>query len=124
MFAAVNKTTGWRDILRFADLPFASVTMPLESGADELAYLALNDKLATLRWLDALTNEIDQMRRLVYDGNLELLTAVLVEMEISRAKWLRERRKNDWFEIKEADVDVPGLGQRFLGSLTNLGGNR
>ncbi len=124
IFAAVNKTTGWRDILRFADLPFATATMPLESGADELACLALNDKLATLRWLDALVNEINVMRRLIHDGNLELLTAVLDEMEINRAEWLHERRQNDWSEIKETNVDVPGVGQRFLGGLANLGGNR
>jgi prephenate dehydrogenase len=124
IFAAINKTTGWRDILRFADLPFASSTMPLELGGDELAYLALNDKLATLRWLDALSNEISEMRRLIDGGNVELLTAVLDEMDLNRAQWLHERRQNDWLEIKEPNADIPGLGQRFLGGLANLGGNR
>lgn len=124
IFAAINKTTGWRDILRFADLPFATVTMPLEIGADEMSYLALNDRVATLRWLDALSVEINNIRRLVYDNNADVLNAYVDEMDESRARWLHERSENDWFEIKESGVELPGMGQRFLGSLGNLGGNR
>jgi prephenate dehydrogenase len=124
IFAAVNKTTGWRDILRLADLPFATATMPLESGADELAYLALNDKLATLRWLDALSAEITTIRRLIFSDDTEVFTALLNEMDINRVRWLNERKENDWLEIKDSGVEVPGMRRRFLGNLGNLGGNR
>lgn len=124
IFAAIYKTVGWRDILRFADLPFATATAPLAGGARELAYLALNDKQATLRWLDALMSQLGDVRRFVAEGNSELLTAVLDEMESGRAKWLEERGKNDWFEIKEPNVEIPGLSQRFLGNLGNLGSSR
>lgn len=124
IFAAINKTTGWRDILRFADLPFATATMPLDTEPDELAYLALNDKLATLRWLDALTAEINTLRRLVYEENTEVLNALLDEMGDSRARWLHERAENEWMELKDPAVEVPGMGQRFLGGLSNLGGSR
>jgi prephenate dehydrogenase len=124
VFASINKTVGWRDILRFADLPFATMTMPLETEADELTYLALNDKLATLRWIDALMAEITDLRRLVYEGNAEVLTALLEEMDEHRARWLHERTENDWLEIKDPAIETPGMGQRFLGGLANLGGSR
>ncbi len=124
IFASINKTTGWRDILRFADLPFATVTMPLETEADELTHLALNDKAATLRWIDALMVEITDLRRLVYEGNAEVLTALLEEMDEHRARWLHERSENNWMEINDPGIEMPGIGQRFLGSLANLGGNR
>ena len=124
IFASINKTAGWRDILRFADLPFATVTMPLETEADELTYIALNDKLATLRWIDALMVEITDLRRLVYEGNAEVLTALLEEMDEHRVRWLHERSENNWLEGKDPDIEFPGMGQRFLGGLANLGGNR
>ncbi len=124
VFASINKTTGWRDILRFAGLPFATVTMPLETEAAELAHLALNDKLATLRWIDALMAEIDALRRVIYAGNPEVLTAVLDETSLSRARWLQERGKNEWLEITDSPVEMPGMGQRFLGNLANLGDKR
>ncbi len=122
MFAAINRTASWRDILRFADYPFATATMSLEAGADELSYLALNDKLATLRWLDALSTEIKTIRKLIVDDNGEVLTALLDEMDVNRAQWLHERKENDWFEIRDSGVEVPGISRRFLGSLGNLGG--
>jgi len=121
IFSSVNKTTAWRDILRFADLPFATATMPLEAGAPELAYLALNDKLATLRWIDALMAEIKDLRRLVYEGNAEILAALLDEMNNSRAQWLHERSENSWIETKDSAAEIPGMSRRLLRSLSNLG---
>ncbi len=104
IFASINKTAGWRDILRFADLPFATVTMPLETEADELTYIALNDKSATLRWIDALMEEITVLRRLVYEGNEEVLTALLEEMDEYRTRWLHERSENNWLEVNDPDI--------------------
>lgn len=124
IFAAVNKAPAWRDILRFADLPFATATMPLELGAGELAHQILNDKTATLRWLDALAAEIDNLRRLIYDGNGEILTALLDEMDVKRATWLHERMENDWLEDDQSATDLPGITQRLFGSLGSLGGSR
>ena len=124
IFASINKTAGWRDILRFADLPFAAATMPLDTEADELTHLALNDKLATLRWIDALMAEINVLRHLIYEENAEVLTAYLTDMTESRARWLQERSENDWLEIKDPPVEAPGIGQRYLGGLASLGGNR
>lgn len=123
IFAAIHKTTGWRDILRFADTPFATATAPLGGGGREFAYLALNNRQATLRWLDALTEQLAVIRRLVAEGNSEILTAFLDEMDESRANWLGDRSKNDWFESKDTEIDIPGLGQRFFGSLGRLGGS-
>ncbi len=116
LFRTINKASGWRDILRFADLPFAVATMPLEKDANELAYVAMNDKVATIRWLDALSEEINQLRRWIQEGDEELLTAFLDELSISRAMWLNDRAKNDWVGGDETSVDVPGFRERLFGS--------
>ena len=122
LFRSVNKASGWRDILRFADLPFAMATLPLEKEPQELAYQALNDKLATLLWLDALTGELQQIRRWIQEGDEELLTAFLNELNLARAKWLDERAKNDWIGGQEQPLDVPGMGERFFGGLARRSG--
>lgn len=119
LFRSINKSSGWRDILRFADLPFAIATMPLSEEANDLTYLAMNDKLATIRWLDALSNEIQQLRRWIQEGDEELLGAFLDELSFSRTRWLDERAKNDWLEGDDQPVDVPGLRERFFGSLAS-----
>jgi len=122
LFRSVNKATGWRDILRFAGLPFATATMPLEVDPQELAYLALNDKMATLRWLDALTNEIGLIRRWIQEGNEELLAAFLTELNLDRERWLYERTKNEWLEDQDQPDDIPGMGERFFGRLVRRSG--
>ncbi|MFZ0548549.1 MAG: prephenate dehydrogenase [Candidatus Promineifilaceae bacterium] len=115
MFRAVQQSTGWRDILRFAGLPFALATTGLEN--EDLAYLALQDKDATLRWLDGVLEQLGEVRRWVAEGELERLELILDELSIERARWLHDRAKNDWTE----DVDKPdlsemgGIGGQFFG---------
>jgi hypothetical protein len=55
MFRAVTRSQGWRDMLRFAGMPFATGTAALEDE-EEIAALALTDRDATLRWLEALAH--------------------------------------------------------------------
>lgn len=96
LFGSVKLSTGWRDILRFAGLPFAQATAALDD--EDLAELTGHDKEATLRWLDALLSELQSVRRLVADGDEERLTLILEELVFERQKWLVERQRNDWSE--------------------------
>ncbi|MEZ4642261.1 MAG: prephenate dehydrogenase/arogenate dehydrogenase family protein [Chloroflexota bacterium] len=121
VFSTVNQATGWRDILRFADLPFALTTAPLQDGA-EITHLALNNKQATLRWLDAFMNELKEIRRLVEQEDGELLLATLTDLQYRREKWLHERSENNWVEIPAQDVQSRSLPEQMLGGW--LGGKR
>lgn len=121
MFRAVQQSTGWRDILRFAGLPFALATTGLEN--EDLAYLALQDKEATLRWLDSVLEQLKEVRRWVAEGELERLDLILDELAIERLRWLRDRAKNDWME-DDTKVDlneVSGIGGQFFGFLGRRG---
>ena len=119
LFRSVNRAAGWRDMLRFADLPFAMATIALDQEAEELAYLALNDKSATLRWLDAVMSEFKDLRRWIQEDNQEVLAALLMELRNDRSKWLQDRSENDWLEGNDPDVDVPGISQRLFGGLAS-----
>lgn len=117
LLRSITQTSGWRDILRFADLPFAIGTLPLESNPDELAHQLLNDRQATVRWLDGLIGELKELRRFVEEGEPELLAAYLAELNATREAWLQERSTNEWDEAKTEDVELPTFREHFLGGL-------
>lgn len=114
MFGAIHHATGWRDMLRFADLPFALSTAALQLAHD-LGHQSLQDKEATLRWLDALINELHNFRRLIAQGDADLLYTTLTDLQARRAKWLDERSQNDWVEIKPPAVESRGITDQMLG---------
>jgi prephenate dehydrogenase len=118
MFSALQKATGWRDSLRFAGLSFALGTAPL-AMRDETIFMALQNKEATLGWLDALMQELAQMRRWLYDGNRELFTAFLEELDNEREAWLAARAKNDWDERKGPAIRPRTLSEHMFGGLVS-----
>ena len=122
-FGAVHKAGGWRDMLRFAGLPFALTTLPLSDG-NNTARLALNNKEATLRWLNALIEEIQQVRQWVYEGEEELLAARLEGLMLERERWLHERAQNDWLEVKEPDLGPASFTGHLFGGLTRIRGKQ
>jgi prephenate dehydrogenase len=114
LFNTVRQSTGWRDILRFANLPFALTTQPLSRGED-IVRLALNDKAATLRWLDALIEEMQSFRRQIAAGNAESLSLILEDLILKREKWLKERAENNWVESEGPKIEHRGFTEQMLG---------
>ena len=110
----MQKSTAWRDILRFANPSFAVATQPLVHGTD-ITSLALNDRAATLRWLDALLNELTAIRRLIQEGDREPIDLTLGGLLVQRERWLREREANDWADVTDTPVDRPTMGEQLLG---------
>ena len=119
LFRSITKTSGWRDILRFADLPFAVGTLPLDTDTEDLAYHLLNDREATVRWLDGFMVQLSDFRRLLVDSDPEILMAYLAELSFTRDKWLQERSENDWDEAPSDDFNLPSVGEHFFGSLAS-----
>jgi len=116
LFSSISKSTGWRDMLRFASVPFAMSTQPLAESTG-LAYEALTNKIATIRWLDSLIDELKMLRQQVYEGEEEILAATLEGLADERVKWLRDRQKNDWVEGDEPEIESTLGMSRFLGAL-------
>ena len=115
MFRAITQSTGWRDMLRFAGLPFAQTTQPLSAGAD-VAYQALNNKIATLRWLDALIDEMKALRSLVSEGETDMLASIFADLHMERQRWLADRAKNEWAEGKAPEIEGNTIGSQLLGA--------
>lgn len=115
MFNTLIATNGWRDLLRFANLPVALTTAPLQAGA-EIAELALHNPAATLRWLDDVIRDLQELRHLVQEDQREALKATFVDLQNKRTRWLHERAKNDWSEAIKHDIQRPGFAEQMLGS--------
>lgn len=114
MFQAISKATGWRDMLRFANAPFALATLALQQEA-QIAQLALQDKAATLRWLDALNEELQALRQWIYEGDQERLAALLEQLNVERDRWLAKRGHNDWNEQNLAPFEPLTLTEQLIG---------
>ncbi len=114
IFGALQKSTGWRDVLRFANSSFSLATQPLQLGTD-ITSLALHDKAATLRWLDALLEELAGLRRLIEEGDREMIDLTLGQLLIQRERWIKERAQNEWVEGVEQKLDRPSVSDQLLG---------
>ena len=114
LFNAVTGASGWRDMLRFANLPFAQATLPLRDDKS-LALRALNDQAATLRWLDAVLEALQAVRQRVAQGDSEQLAAYLQGLSLERDKWLHNREQNEWEEVAQPDFEPRGIMGQFLG---------
>jgi prephenate dehydrogenase len=113
MFRSITQATGWRDMLRFAGSTFAVSTSGLANP--NLAELANVDKAATLRWLDAILEQLQEMRRWLVDEEPERLSLILEDMIEERERWLYEREKNNWTEVDDTK-NIGGIsiaGQLF-----------
>lgn len=114
LFGTLQKSPGWRDMLRFANSSFALATQPLQNGTD-ITSMALNDKAATLRWLDAYLQELTEIRALIISGDREMIDLALGNFLIQREKWLKERIRDDWVEGVETKVDHPSMSDQLVG---------
>jgi prephenate dehydrogenase len=114
MFRAVSQSKGWRDMLRFAGLDFAFSTAPLENV--DISRVALNNKDATLRWLDAALAELQVMRRLIADDDEERLSLVLEDVDQDRKRWLDERVRNAWMDdTSMSEMSTVSIGSQLFG---------
>jgi len=116
LFKSLQQSSSWQDMLRFAGNSFNLATMPLAQPRD-IAFMALHDKEASLRWLEAIINELTTLRRLVFEGEPQVLTAVFEELGDERDKWLLKRQDNDWDERTMPEIDRPSMMSHMLGGL-------
>jgi hypothetical protein len=78
--------------------------------------VALNDKEATLRWMDATLAELQVMRRLVAEGDQERLSLVLEDVDSDRYRWLDERTRNAWTDdTSMSDIGGVNIGAQLFG---------
>jgi prephenate dehydrogenase len=121
VFGAASQSPAWRDMQRFANAPFGSATQALNLGVD-IVPLALNDRAATLRWLDALMTELSRWRSAIQTGDPDMLSLMAGDLVLKREKWLKDRADNNWVEGVSQEINTPTFTEQMLGGW--LGGKR
>jgi len=96
------------------------MTLPLANARD-IPLHALNSPQATLRWLDALLDELKTVRLLVAEENEELLSAYAEQLATEREKWLQARQKNDWDERRSPPIRPRTMSEHLFGGLARRG---
>ena len=56
------------------------------------------------------------LRRLVSDGEEEMLASIFTELHMERERWLAERAQNQWSEAKEPDIEGNTISGQLLGA--------
>lgn len=120
MFNTLHQATGWRDMLRFAGRPFTLMTLPLANERD-IPLHAQHNRQATLRWLDALLDELKTVRRLIAEENDEVLAALAEQLATEREKWLYDRQKNDWDERRSPPIRPRTMSEHLFGGFARRG---
>jgi prephenate dehydrogenase len=129
--AALLNTTvdqpGWYDSRKLAGRPFASVTgaMTQFEEANSLSSQAIATHSHLLRWIDALTENLDVLRQQLASEDAKKLQEVLVRARNGREKWLKERNTANWAATENAqNIELPTARMVFARMFTFGGGRK
>lgn len=118
LFKSLQKSPSWQDMLRMAGTSFSLATQPLVQERD-IAYMALDDKVTTLHWLEVFMKELTELRRIIFESDPAVVESFLDEAGMERAKWLLKREDNDWDEKQQQKIEhISMMGQMFGGFIS------
>ncbi len=103
-----SSSPNWRDMRRLAAGQFysSSLIMPPTGGAAAAASLA--NRTAVLHWLDAVTAQLDALRKAVADEDEAALTAQLDEALAARTGWLEAYHSGQWDRMPMPELPTAG----------------
>ena len=118
---------GWYDSRKLADRPYAAVTSAMTQfeEANSLSSQAISTHTHLVRWIDALTENLDVLRQQLASEDAEKLQEVLVRARNGREKWLREKNTLSWAATESAtNIELPNARQVFARMFTFGGGRK
>ena len=90
LVAVTTKDPSWQQMSRLAASGYRDLTR-LASGSPEVnAHICLSNQDAVVAWIDAFSEELQRLRRLVAGGSHEIEQALTLANE-ARQKWLEKR---------------------------------
>ncbi len=115
--SVLSKTTthssGWQEGRKFAGKPYAQVTNPIASQDNPtgLASAAVLNKDNTLRILDDILKELQNLRNEIEKEDLEAIEKYLTQAREGREKWWAERGAANWAGVNfpKLDDDLGGF---------------
>ena len=118
---------GWYEARKLAGRQYAAVTNPMAQfgEANSLSCQAISAQEQLVRWIDALMENLYEMRQNISDKDADGLLKKLSHARLGREKWLRERITANWAATEAApSVEIPSSKQVFSRMFTFGGGKR
>jgi prephenate dehydrogenase len=113
---AVTRMQGWSERRKLTNREFAALTAAAEDDpAGRRAAVDLNRE-NVLRQLDAVIEELGQLRAGIAAADWAQLESLLAEAREARLRWMGERSQGNWQVIEAPPPEMPKPGD-FLGNL-------
>ncbi len=119
----LKNAPSWREMGRMAGADYADVTAVCERiSPRDLGSMLAENREHILRRLDALTDEIREIRRLIADEEKEDIESFLETAIEDRKGWIGARERGSWGETRVGIEKPPRRG--LLGGLFGFGSKR
>jgi len=117
LLGIATESPSWREMRRLAGGAFESAIRFV--SADPAAYrdACLVNRDNIVRWIDACSVRLDELKETILAGDAEELEQVFEEAMIARQRWLRAREAGDW---EGQSPEMPTMAG-FMGQLFGLG---
>jgi len=113
--SATMEDSIWREMRKLAGGSFDRVISLLGEDPDALSSVLLTNQSNLVRWLDAYSVAVKEVRDLVAQGEHEPLAQAVDKAVVARREWTQERGEG-FAEIKPVEVERAGfIRQMFLG---------
>lgn len=118
LLSVTSESPSWREMRRLAGGAFENVTRFVSDDPDTYRDACLANSENIVRWIDACSEKLGELKEAILAGDAEELEQVFDEAIIARMRWLRARETGSWEEQQSSET--PGMGG-FMGQMLGLG---
>jgi len=117
LLGVTTESASWREMRRLAGGAFENATRFVSADPTTYCEACLVNKENIVRWIDACSGKLGELRETILAGDAEKLEQVFEEAMIARQRWLRAREAGDW---EGQSAEMPTMTS-FMGQLFGLG---
>jgi prephenate dehydrogenase len=115
---ATVEQPGWKDVQKIASRAYfsASAAFSEQDDAETLSTLSFQNRENLLRAVDRMIQSMLVLRDDLENKDKESFKTYLKEAQGGRAKWMSERIKGEWVDVKSEKVEKISIMEMLLGS--------
>jgi prephenate dehydrogenase len=116
LFRAVADQPGWQEVRKAATRDFATATAAASGDIASRRMMAILNREALVRGLDAVEQQIQALRRMVEENDVEALESRLAATAEDRIRWIAESTSRSW-QVDAQSIQKESLFERTLQAL-------
>jgi prephenate dehydrogenase len=103
LLGAATASPSWREMRRLAGGAFENATRFVSADPTTYRDACLVNRENIVRWIDACSGKLDELKKTILAGDAEKLEQVFEEAMVARLRWLKAREEGRW-EIERTQV--------------------